>query len=69
MEDKIWHKVTIDLDDQTVSVYPTDIFNGIIVEGDDLDGSTKYRFYLNQKQMEFLILKMREVMDYTQQKK
>ena len=69
MEDKIWHKVTIHLDDQNVSVYPTDIFNGIIVEGEELDGSAKYRIYLNQKQMEFLILKMREVMDYTQQKK
>lgn len=57
------------MDDQNVSVYPTDAFDEIIVEGEELDGSTKYRIYLNQKQMEFLILKMREVMDYTQQKK
>ena len=68
MENKIWHKVTIHLDDQNVSVYPTDAFDEIIVEGEELDDSTKYRIYLNKKQMEFLILKMREVMDYTQQK-
>jgi hypothetical protein len=64
MENKIWHKIKMDTEEQTVEVYPTDEFDGIIIETKELDGKGSPRLYLNKDEMEFLIHKMQEMMGY-----
>ena len=64
MKNKVWHKVEISTEEQNVSVYPTDEYNGIIIETNELDGTNSPRMYLNKDEMELLILKMREMMEY-----
>ena len=64
MKNKVWHKVTISTEEQKVEVYPTETYNGIIVETRELDGSDSPRMYLNIYEMELLISKMREMMEY-----
>jgi hypothetical protein len=68
MKNKVWHKVTIATKEQNVEVYPTETFDGIIVEAKELDDKTESpRLYLNKDEMELLILKMREMMEYVKQ--
>ena len=68
MKNKVWHKVTIATTEQNVEVYPTETFDGIIVEAKELDDKTESpRLYLNKDEMELLILKMREMMEYIKQ--
>jgi hypothetical protein len=68
MKNKVWHKVTIATKEQNVEVYPTETFDGIIVEAKELDDNTgSPRLYLNKDEMELLILKMREMMEYVKQ--
>ena len=64
MKNKVWHKVSISIEEQEVGVYPTETFDGIIVETKELDGSGSPRMYLNIDEMEVLISKMREMMEY-----
>jgi hypothetical protein len=65
MKNKVWHKVSIATEEQNVEVYPTETFDGIIVETKELDDRTgNPRMYLNKDEMELLILKMREMMEY-----
>ncbi len=64
MKNKVWHKVSISTEEQEVGVYPTETFDGIIVETKELDGSGSPRMYLNIDEMELLISKMREMMEY-----
>lgn len=65
MKNKVWHKVTISTEEQDVSIYPTEEYNGIIVETKEMDGKTQSpRMYLNEDEVELLILKMREMMNY-----
>ena len=64
MKNKVWHKVSISTEEQEVGVYPTETFDGIIVETKELDGSGSFRMYLNVDEMELLISKMREMMEY-----
>jgi hypothetical protein len=64
MKNKVWHKVTISTEEQEVEVYPTETYNGIIVETKELDGSDSSRMYLNVDEMELLISKIREMMEY-----
>ncbi len=64
MKNKVWHKVEISTEEQNVSVYPTETYDGIIVETNELDGTNSPRLYLNKDEMELLILKMREMMEY-----
>jgi hypothetical protein len=61
---KVWHKVTISTEEQDVSIYPTEGFDGIIVETKEVDGTQSPRMYLNKDEMELLISKMREMMNY-----
>lgn len=68
MKNKVWHKVTIATDEQNVEVYPTETFDGIIVETKELDDKGSPRLYLSEDEMELLILKMREMMTYVKQK-
>jgi hypothetical protein len=64
-KEKVWNKTVISTEEQNVEVYPTKGFNGIIVETKELDGVTgNPRLYLNKNEMEFLIVKMQEMMKY-----
>jgi hypothetical protein len=67
MKNKVWHKVVIATEEQNVEVYPTETFDGIIVETKELDGSGSPRLYLNKDEMEFLITKMQEMMKYVKE--
>jgi hypothetical protein len=64
MKTKVWHKITISTEEQEVGVYPTETYDGIIVETKELDGTGSPRLYLNLNEMELLITKMREMMEY-----
>jgi len=65
MKNKVWYKVTISTEEQDVSIYPTEGFDGIIVETKEMDGKTlSPRMYLNENELEVLIPRMREMMDY-----
>ncbi len=68
MKNKIWHKVEIQTDEQNVEIYPTETFDGIIVETKEIDEKKSSRLYLNKYEMELLILKMTEMMQYVQDK-
>ena len=47
MKNKVWHKVLIATEEQDVSVYPNETFDGIIVETKESDGKESPRLYLN----------------------
>ena len=49
MKNKVWHKVEISTEEQNVEIYPTEGFDGIIVETKELDGSGSPRLYLNKE--------------------
>jgi hypothetical protein len=66
MKNKVWHKVQIVTDEQNIDIYPEEMFNGIIVETKERDDKTESsRLYLNKDEMELLIVKMQEMMNYT----
>jgi hypothetical protein len=65
MKNKCWHQVVIATTEQNVQIYPNETFDGIIVETKELDDKTSApRLYLNEDEMELLILKMREMIKY-----
>jgi hypothetical protein len=64
MKNKVWYKAVITTDEQEVSVYPTENFDGIIVETKELEFQVSSRMYLNKDEMELLIVKMRHMMEY-----
>jgi hypothetical protein len=69
MKNKVWNKTVIVTEDQDVSIYPTEQFDGIIVETRELDGDPfTSRMYLNRDEMELLIIKMQEMMNYVLEK-
>jgi hypothetical protein len=61
---KIWHTVNISTEEQDISLSSTEDMTAIIVEAKELDGTPASRIYLTDHEMEFLILKMREMMKY-----
>ena len=65
MKNKVWHQTVIATEEQNVSIYPTEDYEGIIVETKDLDDKTSNgELYLNKDEMELLIQKMVEMMNY-----
>jgi hypothetical protein len=65
MKNKVWNKTVIATEEQNVSIYPTEDFDGIIVETKELDDKTlSGKLYLNKDEMELLIQKMVEMMNY-----
>lgn len=68
-KNKVWNKVVISTEEQNVEIYPTDLYDGIIVEAKELDGSISNRIYLNEDEMDLLIIKMREMMYYIKEDK
>jgi hypothetical protein len=69
MKNKVWHNVTISTEDQDVSICPNETFNGIILSTTEV-GEANFisRLYLNRDEMELLILKMQEMMNYVLEK-
>jgi hypothetical protein len=61
---KVWHKIEIATEEQNVSVYPTEGWDGIIVETREVDDTRNSRLYLNKEETGLLILKMTEMMSY-----
>ena len=69
MKNKVWNKTVIATEDQNVEIYPTEMFDGIIVEIRELDDKTLYgRLYLSKDEMELFIIKMQEMMKYVLEK-
>ena len=69
MKNKVWNKTVIATEEQNVEIYPTEEFDGIIIETKELDDKTlSGRLYLNKDEMEFLITKMQEMMKYVLEK-
>jgi hypothetical protein len=69
MGNKVWHMVTIATEEQNVKIYPTDLYDGIIVSTEERSGTSHYaKLFLNEDEMEMLIIKMREMMEYVKQK-
>ena len=69
MKNKIWNKTVISTEEQNIEIYPTEIFDGIIVEVYDVHDKTfKNRLYLNKDEMEIMIIKMQEMMKYVLEK-
>lgn len=69
MKNKVWNKTVILTEEQNVEIYPTEGFDGIIVEAKELDDKTDSpRLYLNKNEMELLIIKMQEMMKYVLEK-
>jgi hypothetical protein len=69
MKNKIWNKTVIATEDQNVEIYPTEMFDGIIVETRELDDKTlNGRLYLSKNEMELMIIKMQEMMKYVLEK-
>jgi hypothetical protein len=69
MKNKVWNKTVIATEDQNVEIYPTEMFNGIIVEISELDDKTfNRRLYLSKDEMELMIIKMQEMMKYVLEK-
>ena len=64
MKNKIWYCTEISTEaEQNVSIYPDETFSGIIIETKEVDGNLfTSRMYLNRDEMEFLIIKMKEMM-------
>jgi len=66
---KVWHKVVISTEEQNVEIYPNETFDGIIVEAKEIDGGLSNIIYLNEDEMDLLIIKMREMMYYVKEDK
>jgi hypothetical protein len=68
MREKIWHSVKFQTDEQKVEIYPTESFDGIILETKEFDDTNISRLYLNKDEMELLVIKMTEMMEYLKSK-
>jgi len=69
MKNKVWNKTVIATEEQNVEIYPTEGFDGIIIETKELDDKTAItKLYLNKDEMELLIIKMQEMMKYVLEK-
>ena len=68
MKKKIWNKAVIATETQNIEVYPTENFDGIMVEAKELDEKKSGVLYLNKDEMDLLILKLQEMMKYVLEK-
>lgn len=67
MAEKVWYKTEISLRaEQNVEIYPDEGYDGIVLEGKEIHGKESYRIYLDRNEMEFVIAKMKEMMDFTE---
>lgn len=68
MANKVWYTIEIQTEEQNITISPTTGFDRITVDTAELDGNGNPRLYLNRDEMECLIAKMREMMEYVQAK-
>ena len=69
MYNRVWIKTLLSTEEQNVGIYPTEEFDGIILETKELDDKTpNSRLYLKKDEMEVLIIKMQEMMKYVLEK-
>ncbi len=69
MKNKVWNKTVIATEEQNVEIYPTEGFDGIIVETRELDDKTlNGKLYLSKDEMELFIIKIQEMMKYVLEK-
>jgi len=66
MANKVWHKIMIATEEQNVTISPTPEYDGIVIETQEVDDTGSPRLYLNRDEMELLITKMKEMMDYVE---
>lgn len=67
MAEKVWYKTEISLRaEQNIEIYPDEGYDGIVVKGKEIHTTDSYRIYLDRNEMEFVIAKMREMMDFTE---
>jgi hypothetical protein len=67
MKNKVWYKIEIATEEQNVSIYPSETYDGIIVETRELSNKISPMLYLNKNEMELLIERMIEMMKYVKQ--
>jgi hypothetical protein len=68
MNNKVWHKITISMAEQDVTIFPGEGFDHIVIQTKEIDEKTPgTRLYINAEEAEFLILKMREMINYVKQ--
>jgi hypothetical protein len=68
MKKKVWHKVEIVTEEQTIDIYPMEMYDDIIIETKESDGKTGSSIlYLNKEEMELLIERMIEMMKYVKE--
>jgi hypothetical protein len=69
MKNKVWNKTVIATEERNVEIYPTEGFDGIIIETKKLDDKTlSGMLYLNKDEMDLFIVKMQEMMKYVLEK-
>ena len=68
MTKKVPYKVVVSTEEQEVTIAPTEKNDGIMIRTEEVDGSGNPQLYLIRDEMEFIILKMREMMDYLEKK-
>lgn len=67
MAEKVWYKTEISLRaEQNIEIYPDEGYDGIVVKGKDIHTNNSYHIYLDRNEMEFVIAKMKEMMDFTE---
>lgn len=66
MAHKPWLKTEIKMEEQNVSVYPGEAWDCIIVETSVDYTTLNGKLYLGRVEMELLIQKMQEMMDYVE---
>jgi hypothetical protein len=71
MKKKIWNKTVIASEVQDIQIYPTPEYDGIIVEIVQVGNKSLMSMsimHLDKDEMEFLIIKMQEMMEYVLEK-
>lgn len=65
----VWHKTTIVTEQHNIHIRPSENLESIVVETRELDGvKASGETYLNRDEMELLVVKMREMMNYLESK-
>ena len=69
MKKKIWNKTVISTEVQDIQIYPTPEYDGIVVEIIEVgNNSLMSIMHLDKDEMELLIIKMQEMMEYVLEK-
>jgi hypothetical protein len=61
---KIWIKTTMVVEDQNIEIFPTETFDGIIIEPKESDDTPAYNLCITKGSMKLFIEQMQSMMDY-----